>query len=92
MKNNIKEKNKSNKHKHFNSPIHRTNYNINNIYIVDNKNNNNLNRKIFDYANNNNIKESKNKKNKILYERKFIDEVSAMKIVEDVFVNKIKGK
>ena len=93
LKNNIKEKNKSNKHRHFNSPIHRTNYNINNIYIVDNKNNNNnLNRKIFDYVNNKNIKENKNTKNKILYERKFIDEFSAMKIVEDVFVNKIKDK
>ena len=93
LKNNIKEKNKSNKHRHFNSPIHRTNYNINNIYIVDNKNNNNnLNRKMFDYTNNKNIKESKNTKNKILYERKFIDEFSAMKIVEDVFVNKIKDK
>ena len=91
LKNNIKEKNKSNKHRHFNSPIHRTNYNINNIYIVDNKNNNKLNRKIFDYTNNN-IKESNNKKNKNIYGRKFIDEFSAKKIVEDVFVNKLKDK
>ena len=95
LKNNINKKNILNKNKHFNSPIYNNNYNINNIYNINNKYNNNvynLNK------NNNNIKISKslNKNNKgndnnlNNNNKRFIDELSAMKIVEDIFVNKIK--
>ena len=81
LKNNMNRKNKLNKYRHFNSPINKNKYNINNIYIVDSKSNNsNINKNITKNKNNNNNN------------KKFIDELTAMKIVEDIFINKIKDK
>ena len=96
LKNNLNKKNKLNQKKHFNSPAYNNNYNINNIYNVNNNHNNN----IYNLNNkkNNNIKISKslnknikgNDNNLNNNNKRFIDELSAMKIVEDIFVNKIK--
>ena len=66
-----------NKNKHFNSPTYKNTYNINNINTFNNKKNNA----------GINIKEKKKNNNN---NRRYIDEISAMKIVEDIFVNKIK--
>ena len=82
LKNNMNKKNinisvNKNKNKHFNSPTYRNKYNINNINNFNNKKNNA----------GINIKEKKKNNNN---NRRYIDEISAMKIVEDIFVNKIK--
>ena len=81
LKKNMNTKNKINKNKHFNCPNF-NNYNSNkNISL-----NSNINNKIFtDKASQiNNNKHDNNIK-------RFIDEASAIKIVEDIFVNKIKN-
>ena len=96
LKNNLNKKNKINKKRHFNSPVYNNNYNINNIDNINNKYNNNINN--LNNKKNNNIKISKssnkdikgNNNNLNNNNKRFIDELSAMKIVEDIFVNKIK--
>ena len=90
LKNNMNKKKKLNKKKHFNSPVYNNNININNnynnnVYNLNNKKNNNIK---ISKSLNKNIKGNDNNLNN--NNKRFIDELSAMKIVEDIFVNKIK--
>ena len=78
LKNNMNGKNEMAGNKHYNSP--KANNFKKNIYIINESSNRNI--KVF---NSKNIKTNKNDNKK-----RFIDEISAMKIVEDIFVNKIK--
>ena len=93
LKNNMNGNNKLNENRHFNSPRSKSNYKYK--YKNNNYNNNNINNnikaKIFNdkiiKGNNNN--KSNNINN---YNKKYIDELSAMKLVENIFVSKINDK
>ena len=91
LKDNMNGNSKINKYKHFNSPRQKNIVNIKN----SNKNNNNISK---NNINNNNMKNNKQllTDKKLTKEnnnnKKYIDELTAMKIVENVFVNKIKDK
>lgn len=77
LKHKINKSNYLNNYKIFNSTINKKKSNINNnIFTIDN--NKNKKRRFFS--------DKKHKKNK----KKFINELSAMKIVENCFINKIK--
>ena len=86
LKNNINGRNKLIEKKHYSSSINKNSYKNNNIYTINESDN-----KDIKIANNKNIKIiSDIKGNKNNNKKYFIDELSAMKIVEDIFVNKIK--
>ena len=87
LKNSINRKNKLMEKRYFSSSRKKKNYK--NIYRKNNGNNKNV--KIM---NNINVKEKKNIKGNININnnKRFIDELSAMKIIEDIFLNKIKEK
>ena len=82
LKKNINTKNKINKKKHFNCPKYK-NYNT----ITKNSLNNNINNK---YLSDKKSEITNNKYNNKI--KRFIDETSAIKIVEDIFGKKIKNK
>ena len=89
LKNNMNGNNKLNENRHFNSPRSKSNYQNyykNNIY-----NNNNINKKTMVF-NEKNIKANKNNKKNNNNNKRYIDELSAMKLVENIFVSKIKDK
>ena len=89
LKNNMNGNNKLNENRHFNSPRSKSNYKNyykNNIY-----NNNNINKKTIIF-NEKNIKANKNNKKNSNNNKRYIDELSAMKLVENIFVSKIKDK
>ena len=84
LKNNMNGRNKLIEKKNYSSSINKNNYK-NNIYTIDesdNKDIKNVNSKSIKIIND--MKRNKNNK------KNFIDELSAMKIVEDIFINKIK--
>ena len=87
LKNNMNSGKKIIKNKHFNSPI-KTNILKNNKRISNNSINSNSINNIKQIFSDKKRTKNKNSNNK----NKYIDELTAMKMVENIFVNKIKDK